>query len=416
MKKFCVLYLIILAGCGSSQEQQETISLPPLSEIIKPKIIPVSDQRAMQGTVYTYQPVLKTTSQVNWTKTYGPDAVTVNAIDGTVTWIIPSNLPAESFHIGIKANNAAGEYEESWIVTVGDGQVIYIGPHEEFITLKTGMKEMVSGDTLIMRNGYWDHNALANTIPGNAYKTQTLPGGSELAFTTLMAEDPGQVIIDGKDEAITIRLFGSTKHPDFELNNNGWSGSSDYVAIKGLVLVNSSNAALRVDYANHVKIIDVGMGPSGNFTTGNSNVYIYRSQNVLIEGMYAWGHGRYKVIFQQSSNGVVRRSVARIDNYFGGKPIGGYISYCSKNILFQNNILIDSDHSNYWGNHTEIISAYGVPATNCYDYPEFNEFKRNLALNIHLGLMNTDARSNPNPSLWQDLVGWDIKPARHHGG
>jgi hypothetical protein len=57
-----------------------------------------------------------------------------------------------------------------------------------------------------------------------------------------------------------------------------------------------------------------------------------------------------------------------------------------------------------------------VPATNCYDYPEFNEYHRSLALNAHMGLMNTDARDNDNPSLWQDIVGWDLKPARHSGG
>jgi hypothetical protein len=132
--------------------------------------------------------------------------------------------------------------------------------------------------------------------------------------------------------------------------------------------------------------------------------------------MYVWGNGRYKIQLKNSSESIIRRSIARIDNYIGGEPIGGFISYCSRNILFQNNILIDSDQSNYWGNHNEIINAFGVPATNCEAYPQFNEFKRNIALNVHMGLMNTDARQNNNPTLWEDLIGWDLKPNRHAGG
>lgn len=381
-----------------------------------PVISKIQDQRTEQNTLYIYQPKLEAGELVHWTKTFGPDSVKVNPIKGSISWNVPADLPSESFHLGVKASNAEGSDEQTWIVTVGDGQVLYVGPDEVIKTLKEGMSQISSGDTLVMRNGYWDHANNTNTIPGNAKKAQTLPGGNASAFTTLMAEDPGQVTLDGKDEVILLSLFGSTKHPDYALNNNDWTGKTDYIAIKGLVLINSKTEALRVNYSQYVKLINIGVGPSGQFSTSYSNLYIYRSQNVLIEGLYAWGHGRYKVAFQQSSNSVVRRSVARIDNYLGGKPIGGYISYCSKNIMFQNNILVDSDHPKYWNNHNEIINAFGVPATNCYDYPEFNEFKRNLALNVHMGLMNTDARTNANPSLWEDLVGWDLKPARHNGG
>jgi hypothetical protein len=381
-----------------------------------PIINQVNDQRVIQGEQYSYLPELVVATNAHWTKTYGPDDVTVNPITGQVLWDIPANLPSESFHLGIKASNADGENEHTWIVTVGHGGVVYVGQNEDITTLKSAMSNINSGDTIVMRNGYWDHADKANTIPGNAGKLQSLPGGSELAFTTLMAEDPGLVVIDGKDEVTLLSIFGSTKHPDFDLNNNGWTGNTDYIAIKGLVLINSKTEALRVGYSQYIKLINIGVGPSAQASSGYSNLYIYRSQDVLVEGLYAWGHGRYKVIFQQSSNGVVRRSVARVDNYLGGKPIGGYISYCSKNIIFQNNILVDSDHPEYWNNHTEIINAFGVPATNCYGYPEFNEFKRNLALNVHMGLMKTDARTNVLPSLWEDIVGWDLKPARHHGG
>jgi hypothetical protein len=381
-----------------------------------PFIEPVIDQDANQGEQYTFQPVERPGGMAYWTKTFGPDDVSVNPVIGTVSWDIPSGMPSESFHIGVKASNNDGEYEETWIVTVGGGSVFYVGPDEALTTLKQGMAAMSSGDTLVMRNGEWDHSNQDNTIPGNEKKGQALPSGSASAFTTLMAEDPSKVIMDANNEETLISLWGATKHPDFELDNNGWATPTDYIAIKGLVLLNSRSEAIRINNSKYIKLINLGIGPSANGTGALANVYIYRSQYVLIEGMYVWGHGRYKIQFKNSSESIVRRSVARIDNYNGGEPIGGYISYCSKNILFQNNILVDSDHPEYWGDHQEIINAFGVPATNCEAYPEFNEFKRNLALNAHMGLMNTDARQNDNATLWEDLVGWDLKPARHNGG
>jgi hypothetical protein len=381
-----------------------------------PFIEPVIDQTANQGEEYIFQPIKRSAGQVYWTKTFGPDDVAVNPVKGSVSWNIPSGMPSESFHIGVKASNGDGEYEETWIVTVGGGSVFYVGPNEALTTIKQGMEAMSSGDTLVMRNGEWDHSSQDNTIPGNEKKGQALPSGSAAGFTTLMAEDPSKVIMDANNEETLISLWGATKHPDFELDNNGWSTDTNYIAIKGLVLLNSRTEAIRINYSKYIKLINLGIGPSANGTGSLANVYVYRSQYVLIEGMYVWGHGRYKIQFKNSSESIVRRSVARIDNYNGGEPIGGYISYCSKNILFQNNILVDSDHSEYWGNHLEIINAFGVPATNCEAYPEYNEFKRNLALNAHMGLMNTDARQNNNPTLWEDLVGWDLKPAKHNGG
>ncbi len=381
-----------------------------------PILLAIPDQKTEQGENYEYQPGLQQKKQALWVKTYGPDGVSVNPITGLVSWNIPESLPSESFHIGVKASNESGEDEEVWVLTVGNNNVVYLGQDESYKTLKSAMAAINSGDTIIMRNGLWGHNNKNNTIPGNESKLQTLPAGTDSAFTTLIAEDPGQVIINGENQATLISLWGATKHPDWPLDNNGSTTQTNYIAIKGLVLLNSKTEAIRINNSKYIKLINIGVGPSASSYGTYANLYIYKSQYVLIEGLYAWGHGRYKVQFKNSSEGIVRRSVARIDNYNGGEPIGGYISYCSRNILFQNNILVDSDQSEYWGDHQEIINAFGVPATNCQSYPEYNEFKRSIALNVHMGLMNTDARDNNNPTLWEDVIGWDLEPARHYGG
>jgi len=330
-----------------------------------------------------------------------------------VTWDIPSSLPNESYHLGVKASNNDGEFIETWIVTIGNGKVIYIGPEETITTLKEGMKAIESGDTLVMRNGIWLANGGDNNIPGGSGKLQKLPSGNAENYTTLMAEDPGQVILDGNNEDSTIRLFGSSKHPDWPLDNNGFTGTTDYLAIKGIALINSYTEAMRIDYSHHIKLINMGFGNSTSIQASSyPNLYVHRSHHIIVEGAYAWGHGRYKIQFKNSSEAVVRRSVVRIDDIRIDNPIGGYISYCSKNIAFQNVIVVDGDKSEFWFNYNEIAGAFGVPATNCHGYPENNLFTRALVLNTHLGVMQTQARDNPNPTIWQDVVGWDLASAR----
>lgn len=416
MNKLTVPFIVFLNTSGRVVISILAIFIAPFVMADLPEIESIPDQRAAIGEYYQYLPKVKNNEKVYWRKTYGPDAVEVHPITGLISWRIDSDAAAESFHLGLKASNSRGSVEDTWILTIGNGERLYIGPSENIKTLKEGMNAIQSGDTLVMRNGLWSQADKDNTIPGNSHKGQTLPAGTSKAYTSLMAEDPGEVVIDGEDQQQLINLWGSEKHPDWPLNNNGSSIETNYLAIKGLVLINSDNEALRVNNSKYIKLIDLGIGPSSRDHGAFANVYIYRSQYVLIEGMYIWGHGRYKLQFKNSSESIVRRSIARIDDYVGGEPIGGFISYCSRNILFQNNILIDSDQSNYWGDHKEIINAFGVPATNCYAYPEFNQYKRSLALNVHMGLMNTDARNNNKPTLWQDIVGWDLKPARHHGG
>lgn len=71
----------------------------------------------------------------SWTKEYGQDDMNVDLVTGAVKWVIPTNFPGESFHIGIKASNDHGSAFETWVLTVGNGNVIYVGPSETCTTL-----------------------------------------------------------------------------------------------------------------------------------------------------------------------------------------------------------------------------------------------------------------------------------------
>lgn len=405
MLKFTFILLLL----GLSYQAQSAI----------PSIQSIADQRTAAG-VYSFTPTLAAGENVLWTKAYGPDDVKIDPITGTTSWSVPAGMPDESFHLGLRASNDDGNDIETWILTVGSGEVVYIGPSEVLKTLKAGMAAIDSGDTLVMRNGTWAAQGGDNTIPGSPQKFQKLPEGDASQYTSLMAEDPGQVIIDGSGytQSGLISLFGSYEHPDWGPLNTGssFTGLTDYIAIKGLVLTNSWTDSLRINYSHHIKLIDIGVGPSGLSEGSYPNVYIYRSDHVLIEGMYVWGHGRYKIQFKDSSESVVRRSVVRMDDIRIDDPIGGFIAYCSKNIVFQNNIVIDSDSSQFWFDHNTLVGAYGVPATNCYSYPEGIIFEDSLVLNSHVGVALSDARETTNDALWQNIVAWSLQPARSYEG
>jgi hypothetical protein len=381
-----------------------------------PTIKTVADQVALQGETYTYRPQLTGGEDVIWEKEYGPDDVYVNPVSGLVVWKIESTLPSESFHIGVRATNKDGSYLETWVLTVGDGRVVYIGPNETIKTIAGGLSAIESGDTLIMRDGVWVNAAKENSIPGASIKTQAPPSGTSTEFTTMMAENPGGVVIDGQGtQQYLIFILGSYDPPDFNVGTSTFS--REYIAIKGIILKDSTASALRIEYAENIKFIDMGVENSGRVSGSSTpNVYIRRSNRILIEGLYSWGHSRYKMQLKDTTNSIVRRSVARIDDYRGHQPIGAFTAYCSKDTVFQNNIVVDGDHEEFWVDFENVINVFGVAAQGCASYPEGNVFSRNIGLNSNIGLMQTDAEDSATPTIWQDMVGWDLDLDRYNHG
>ena len=388
------------------------VSVPAIAAV--PSIDSVIDQRATQGSTYQFTPTLSTGGTVNWSKAYGPDDVTINPSNGSISWQIPANLPSESFHLGVTATNKDGEATETWIVTVGDGRRIYFD--STVGTLKNAMSSMISGDTLIIRNGTLDSSLQDNVIPGNSSKSQQPPAGTATAYTTIMAEDPGQVTFDMKGvQGKGIHIFGNYDHPDWGFA--GGTTARNYLAFKGLVLKQARGSGVRVDYAHHIKFIDIGVVDSGNTDSTNlnsytvANFYIHRSDTVLVEGLYSWGHSRYKMQFKNSTNSTVRRSIGRIDEYRGDQPIGGFQSYCSKNIDGQNNILIDSNQRQFWLAFKNVAASFAAAATGCANYPRDIFYQRSISLNTSIRLPDNDAEDSPAiPSAkGQDIIGWDIK-------
>lgn len=377
-----------------------------------PKILAVPDQEVATGSSYVFKPTLQQGGLVNWSKLYGPDDVKVDPVSGTVTWSIPAKLPGESFHIGVQASNADGVAREVWIVHAGVNKVIEVGPSSALKTLRAGFAAMQSGDTLVIKAGtYLGTN---NTL-GTASREKP-PAGSSTKFTTVMSEQPGSVILDGEGERDPLVLSSDYKGT---IDDKFYaSDAANYVALKGIEVRNSRNTGLTISYAHHIKLIDMGAADSGRKYLAENvmNTHINRSDYVLMEGLYAWGYGRYAINIYKSEHVISRRNTVRVDNFAGTDPVGGYQTYCSRHVRQQNNLIVDSDHPEFWTNNIDWASAFAVSATDCWDVPLDIEYERSIALNNALSIGDTAARQGKDSIKHQDIIGWDADLQRFSHG
>ena len=129
-------------------------------------------------------------------------------------------MASESFHIGLNVSSGTNTIKLNFIVHAGiaEDKVITVGDNGDFSNLKTGLSNLVSGGTLIVLDGEYagNDNFIGLTLPGSL---QHPASGTESAFTTIMAQNPGQAIL--KDGAY-VRLNGQ------------WPVS--YIAFKGLYI------------------------------------------------------------------------------------------------------------------------------------------------------------------------------------
>lgn len=366
-----------------------------------PTITSIPDQTASKGVDYTYTPTLSnagTAGTVNWTKAYGPDDVKVNPATGAISWSIPSNLPGESFHIGLKASNGDGSVVESWIVHVGVPKVVYVGPNETDKTLGAAFaKYTTPGMTFVVRNGTYtgEANAIARISNGShQYPVQ----GTASALSTVMAEDPGSVTLSG----------GAV------IDINGIGGPVGYFAVKGFFVkdgyINTTGYDSSVcSYSagcrpHHIKFIQNGVQSSGEIAFN-----AFRSDDILMENNYAFGGGRYKFASYQANRVVFRRNVARYDrsNNEMAEPKGTYSIYTTMNATVSNNLAIDGDQSEFV-TLGQLAGEYTCPTTSGATRVTFD---RNMQLNSEMLYGNIDNQAGPCDAEIKDVVSWDVRPA-----
>jgi len=345
-------------------------------------------------------PVISNASEIkgitHWTKSYGPDDVLVHPETGEVTWDIDSDMPSESFHIGIKASAQTESVKLSFIVHVGISadKVLTAGDGGDYPNLKEGMANLTSGGTLVMLDGTYsgEDNLIGRVNSGNL---QHPPSGTEGAYTTVMAKHPGSVVL--MDGAM-VSLKGL---PGYE--------PVSYAAFKGFFVIDGQvgahgypNDATTIPH--HIKFIRNGaQGGSDKREPFNTSY----SDTILFENNYAFGGGRYKFTSYLASNLVWRRNVARYDHGpVYDEPKGTYSVYSSMDAFLSNNIAVDGDKPDFL-DQGEIAGEFATPTT---AGPTRARFQRNIQLNSDMMFSNLSKKSTDSDAELSHMVSWDVRP------
>ncbi len=214
--------------------------------------------------------------------------------------------------------------------TTGDGS-----NGNPWATLNKGSISMVSGDTLILKDGVY--TGINNTI---SYQ-KSPPSGYSSVYTSIKAENIGRAIIDGQWNFTPV--YTNVNHIIFE----------------GLVFIRSNTSVFSIygnpsNFSSNIKIMKCGFADSNNRYTGivgvgnpgRANILTLRHvNNTLIEDCYAWGNGAYRFFILDSERVIVRRCVDRFDRGYGEtySLMSSFRLYGSSNCYIQNCISIDSD-------------------------------------------------------------------------
>lgn len=201
-------------------------------------------------------------------------------------------------------------------------------------TFDHALSSMVGGDTLIVGDG--------------TYYQAILPkarnSGNAKAYTIIKAQNDGKATVDGSKVSPA---------PDATL----FMYRLSYIQIEGLRVAGNPTglkglSPVFIDGSNHIKLMRLAgynapcVGNVNVFTIGPGSSY------VLVEDSHAWGCGRYKFEVYQSNHVILRRDVSRHDYHDTtglprqitgwGRQCATFTSYDSTDILFQNDIAIDS--------------------------------------------------------------------------
>lgn len=325
--------------------------------------------------------------EVVWLKEYGPDWVDVDAQSGDITGVTPN--VAEAHYVALKALAPDAQATMVFILIVGEQNILRMdGLDANPVSIADAYEKMQGGDVLIIPDGIYSGEA--NTFNGQA--SVQIKSGSESAYTTWIAESPGQVTLP------SIISQGAA-----------------YVAYKGLhfepstyssgVTVSGTEKGGRI--SNHVKFM-LSSTQDGGFNAING------AHDVLFEDVFAYGDSR--AVFRVGSTGnpsrniIFRRAVARHDYTTNSNPTAVFMHYGGENVLFQNGISIDQ--SRVAGNFSASYDHYGAwESKNGDNVYVKDSIALNMAEEFHFGDTNTTNVRFSNSVFWDIGTGSTTRSA-----
>lgn len=199
-------------------------------------------------------------------------------------------------------------------------------------SINAGVQLLASGDTLIIKDGVYSGSS--NWIGDKAGNSRYPASGSAGKFTTIKAENIGQVIIDG---GYTAAPFGI-----------GDVGGVNYLHIDGIHFRRGSYGVFYLN-GNYNKITNCGFedGGSSSLEAEYPIAWLAGSSYSLVEDCWVWGKGRYGFYTSSSGGGtnhiILRRVVVRIDDTPGAVQTAGMRFYGGNTNSMQNCIVLDSN-------------------------------------------------------------------------
>jgi hypothetical protein len=239
--------------------------------------------------------------------------------------------------------------------------------------VKSGVDLLSAGDTLVIKDGtYSGSRNMLNYCEGDAIWHT----GRADAWITIRAEHDGEVVLDGQGTDSPLCIKGD----DFVDDTQGSYVAARYFEFRGLISRNSKDNGVSISQADNIRLINMGaVDPADGNTSG---IWINHSTQVLVEGCYAWGAGRYKISTWHTDHTVFRNCLARMDRVNAmNDPSAVYSIYSSTNIEVQNCIAIDGDQPQYWLNVNEYAGAFAVPATSFTNLTGPVNFTNVIAMN-----------------------------------
>jgi hypothetical protein len=369
-----------------------------------PVIDQIADASSDVNTTYTATPSLSAGTGVTWTKLYGHDDLTVNSSTGAISWAIPAGFPREAYYIGLKACNSDGCGTMTYILKVGGGNYIYVGPSDTYTTISAATAAAASGDTIVVRAG--TYSGASNKMEGLGAARGTLPpSGSSGVYTTVMADSPGSVTLNGGTSNDMISIKGNY---DDRSDDTPGSYNASYIAFKGFIVTGSNvaggNGCVFVNHAQYIKFTHMLAYEAPDDTAPFSTM---RSNYILYENCAGWGKGRMIFVFYYCDHVIMRRCVGRHDYSLATNPVGTFDHYSSNNGRSQNVIAVDSVISND-ANRTGVVGEFVNQAGSSSAALLDNIYYNSIALNVEGAFTLTQANTGDTP-LFDNCIGWGIK-------
>ncbi len=401
------------AGCSVTMSQAQTVTAT-FVENNSSGTLAIADMGLHEvdfGDTFTYQPQI-TGDVTICRKDLGHDDVRVDSETGAITWDTSGLNFGRGFYIRIKCSNFDESVYAAMVVHVdksGTSRLRVAGENGISQYIGRAGQNMTGGDTIVFADGNYPVSVTRDESFENAFKGTAPTNGSDDQFSTIIARNPGGVIINGEAQ----NGIGKQKNA-FQLSSN------KNVAIVGFVVKNvmresltnesgASNENLLIDFVGAAGAGTGGL-PCSNFSEAGTGACSkagmrINTGNPVFQNSYDWGQNRYGIMTRSTHGSITRRSFVRLDEHRGDQPYGGFSNYCDTLHLSQDNTVFDSlaiaapHYKNYAG-----LEAY--PATGCENTSATLKTVGLLAVNNKLSLSLMDQKAGPTHT-WDKIVSYD---------